>query len=486
MPTHCIRTSLRLAVVCIVTVTLLMLVAVFSRADSHSQLVVVSYAGWAELQGLAASGLQILNYQGGVLAAICDDQRIAALRQAGHAVHILDAPAVPSEYYLAYTLTPADLKAIPSLAAVYAYADGVHIVRASVGVAESLPMQGVDIVRLPASITLPRYRPPNARLATSSCVEVRTMLDQVSPALLTEHICHLQDRDTLPYCNEKGTRYSYATAELGEAAQYLYDQYTSFGLSVRFDPFLHNGTPMTNVVAELPGIGPGLPHIYVASAHYDSISEQPFDAAPGADDNASGVAAVLEAARILSEHGFPRTLRFIHFAGEEQGLLGSAHYAQGARERGEMIDGVINVDMIGFESVPPSDHIVELHAGTNPLSIALADALALSVQQYDLELAPQQITSQATWRSDHGSFWGQGFPAVLAIEDLDDFNPHYHSSDDTLAHVQSHMVVEFTKALVATLAQLACQANEPELTPTATSGPALFSLYLPLARPSLR
>jgi Zn-dependent M28 family amino/carboxypeptidase len=224
---------------------------------------------------------------------------------------------------------------------------------------------------------------------------------------------------------------------------------------VTYDPFSYAGHAMSNVVAELPGVGPNRDHIYIVCAHYDSTSKNPSSVAPGADDNASGSAAVLEAARILSQHRFNRTIRFVHFAGEEQGLIGSAHYAAAAAQRGDLIDGVINLDMIGYESVPPNDHIVEIHAGMDPASIGLADALVSNILEYELLLVPQTITSGATNRSDHASFWNQGYPAILGIEDFQDFSPYYHSASDTLANMQTSMMVEYTKASVATLAELA-------------------------------
>jgi len=341
---------------------------------------------------------------------------------------------------------------------------------------EALDAQGVEFARWADCISESGARPATAGLQASLAYSpgIQTMVDAVSPTLLVHHVCKLQDDDALAYCNELGTRYCLATAQLGEAAQYIYDQYTALGLSVTYDAFVCWDRPMTNVVAELPGVGPGSEHTYIICAHYDSISTRdsdPMVIAPGADDNASGSAAVLEAARILSQHRFPRTVRFVNFAGEEIGLKGSAHYAEQAFMRGDVIDGVINLDMIAYESVPPNDHIVEIHSGTEPASVALADALIQSVSQYDLLLAPEKITVGATRLSDHASFWDCGYPAILGIEDFDDFNPYYHTRNDTLANMRTEMMVEFTKASIATLAELASASvgvETPTVSPTAT------------------
>jgi hypothetical protein len=457
--------KMRLASVLATVLLLAALLVMATNAEVESRLVAVSYEGWEQLQELASWGLQIIHYQGEVLAALSHDEQIAQLRHAGFQVHVLDLAADPKVYYLAYPFPVADLAALSEVEAAYPYGKDAYIVKATPAQAETLAMHGVEIVKLPHSIVLPSPQPMLAGAQASLAYQpaVQTMVDAVSPTLLIHHVCTLQDSDTLTYCNELGTRYSHATAELDEAAQYIYSEYAALGLSVAYDPFVYS-TPMTNVVAELPGVGPGSDRIYILCAHYDSLSNVPYSIAPGADDNASGSAAVLEAARILSQYQFSHTLRFIHFAGEEQGMFGSVHYAAEAYQREDLIDGVINLDMIGYESVPPNDHIVEVHAGTNPASIALADALIDNAAEYSLHLAPQRITVGATSRSDHASFWNYGYAAILGIEDLQDFNPYYHSADDTLANMQTDMMVEYTKAAVATLAELALWQNRtPEL-----------------------
>jgi hypothetical protein len=443
------------------------------------RLISVPYQGLETLSQLASWGLQIINYQGDILAALASDAQIALLRRAGFQVNVLDWEAASEQYYLAYPAPGSTLDSLSWVEAVYPYGEEAHLIKATLAQAEALPARGVEIVKLPRAVILPR--PQTAWGQSQSYLEyspaVQDMVNAVSPTLLIHHVCKLQDNDSLPYCNEVGTRYSYATAKLNEAAQYLYNALAALGLSVNYMPFVYSSAPMTNVVAELPGNGPDDNHIYIICAHYDSISNDRYNVAPGADDNASGSAAVLEAARILSRHSFQHTVRFVLFAGEEQGLIGSAYYAAQAYAHGDLIDGVINLDMIGYESVPPNDHIVEIHAGTDLASVALADALIQNIAEYGVQLAPQKITSGATNRSDHASFWFFGYPAILGIEDFDDLNPYYHKTTDTLAHMVTALMVEFTKASVATLAELAVPIESA--TPTATPTPS-FKLYLPV------
>lgn len=207
-----------------------------------------------------------------------------------------------------------------------------------------------------------------------------------------------------------------------------------------------------NVVAALPGqTEPGKECLI--TAHYDNTSENPSNIAPGADDNASGTAAVLAAAHLLKDYGFNYTVKFVGFAGEEQGLVGSDVYAEKARLRGDTIIGVYNFDMIAWEG--NGDSVIELHSGTEASSQALADLMIGVINDYGLSLVPQKITTGATNRSDHASFWAQGYPAILGIEDFDDFNPYYHSTNDLISAFDLPYFTGFAKAGIASVATLA-------------------------------
>jgi hypothetical protein len=313
-------------------------------------------------------------------------------------------------------------------------------------------------------------RLPTEQLRLTYSPSVQSMIDVVSATLLSRTICRLQGTGQPAYCSESGTRNSYDMARLDAASRYLYHDLAALGLAVIYDPFEWASTPMTNVVAEQPGVGPEGRHTYILCAHYDSYSNDPNGAAPGADDDASGCAAVLEAARILSQRRFTHTLRFVLFAGEEEWMRGSEHYATEAAARRDWIDGVINLDMIGYESVPPNDHVVEIHAGTRPDSARLADALIQCISMYDLRLVPEKLTADALTYCDQAPFWERGYAGILCIEDSEDFNPHYHEASDTLANLQLPLVAEFTRAAVAVLAELASASGAPA---------AAFNQYLP-------
>ncbi len=465
---------------CLLAWTTFVLLAVLlteaAQAQEDAYPVSISCTGWEPLSAVADAGVLIVHYRGAAAAGPCDAQHVEWVRKLGYAVSVLGSPSElgghhSTEFFLG---VPAPLGAKETI--LVSSGNVAHSSKALRDQESRLDESGSATAGYPNSFRSPSVLPP---YSMSSATEDQTstilaMIREVSPSLLIHHVCKLQDSDLGPYCNEAGTRFSYSPEGLSEAAEYLREQYQAMGLNVSYEPFVFNGTVMTNVVGLLPGVGPDEDHVYILSAHYDSIArnsgQEASSPAPGADDNGSGCSAVVEAARVLSQHRFSRTLRFVHFAGEEQWLRGSAEYARRARERGDLIDGVINLDMIAYESDPPADHIVELHAGEMPDSIAIADVLIAVIAAYDLQLDPQLITSTATWRSDHASFWEQGYPAVLGIEDFDDLNPHYHSTGDTLSNMRPELMVEFSKAAVAAVAQLASMVEDTK--PCA--------LYLPL------
>jgi hypothetical protein len=234
-------------------------------------------------------------------------------------------------------------------------------------------------------------------------------------------------------------------------------------LVVRRHRFSHEGRSLENVEAELPGTG--LDGIVLVTAHMDSTgARQPgfraaLDPAPGADDDASGVAAVLAAADAIealdAALGVPRrTVRFVLFNAEEHGLVGSGAYARNQAADGVLIVAVFQMDMIGFDVAP--DRTFELHAGFTPSASVQARSLGLAHTIADLrpQVSPQLPAPQiypadgggdpAESRSDHYSFQMEGYAACLASEDLfpgpgsgapqEEPNPNYHLPTDTVVN----------------------------------------------------
>lgn len=249
-----------------------------------------------------------------------------------------------------------------------------------------------------------------------------------------------------PYTIE--TRHTYSGEPIQMATQYVGDHMVDLGLDVQYHEW--EGETYPNVIGQLTGeIYPE--EIMMITAHLDSTSNKSSTDAPGADDNASGSTAVLIAADILSQYTWDCTLRFAFWTGEEQGLRGSHAYAERAFGQDEIIRGVLNLDMIAWNSAG-SEPGIDLHSSKSvPGSIFLAETFSHVVNQYDLNLAPE-IIPNGTNLSDHASFWKYGFPAMLAIEDRSDFNPYYHSTNDRLPNLDIEYFTEFVRAAVGTFA----------------------------------
>ncbi|MBU0492623.1 MAG: Zn-dependent exopeptidase M28 [Chloroflexi bacterium] len=264
-------------------------------------------------------------------------------------------------------------------------------------------------------------------------------------------------------------RQTYKAEAITMATQYVYEQFTSLGLDTTYHSyvliadwgsgqrFLPRDNPrraVRNVIAEKPGrVDPT--RIYLLTAHMDSM---PIGVrAPGADDNASGSVAVLTAARLLAPHDFAYTIRFVLLTGEEQGLQGSAAYAADCAAQGQDIRGVINLDMIAYDSDP--DPIIDLYAvSAVPASQSLTLAFARVIDVYGLDLVPDQLRTPEDWgaySTDLASFDAQGFPTMLAIEDTDNFNSHYHTPGDRVNALNLDYYTNVTRAVIATIAHLA-------------------------------
>ncbi|MFO7675847.1 MAG: M20/M25/M40 family metallo-hydrolase [bacterium] len=176
--------------------------------------------------------------------------------------------------------------------------------------------------------------------------------------------------------------------------------------------------------------------------------------APGADDNASGTAAAVEACRVTQGYRFTHDLKFIAWTGEEFGLYGSKWYADTARARGDSILGVINFDMIGYADNTPED--LDLMAKiANPACEPFCDWFIAVADTYTTLPTNKQMMSD-NQNSDHGGFWNRGYLALTGIEDFWPTNPHYHTSHDSIGagYNDNGFCTEVTRAGVAAIALL--------------------------------
>ncbi|HUU05127.1 MAG TPA: M28 family metallopeptidase [Patescibacteria group bacterium] len=267
---------------------------------------------------------------------------------------------------------------------------------------------------------------------------------------------HLRS-DILTLQNFK-TRYA-STSQCEAAGDFILKRFREIGLAAASDPFTFESRYQSkNIVAVIPGkIAPE--RMVLACAHYDSTSTNPLLSAPGADDNASGTAAILELARILAKEQFNFSIALLCVSAEEWGLYGSAYYADRARRNGDKIIAVVNLDMIAY----PGDQQRVLDVIGNRQSEWLADLfIAVAQPHVGLRLA-KVINPSLTW-SDHSSFWDRGYAALCGIEDSD--NPYYHRTSDTLDTLDLGFAAEAVQASLAAVAALA----QPISTPAAPTG----------------
>lgn len=222
-----------------------------------------------------------------------------------------------------------------------------------------------------------------------------------------------------------GTRHSSQSNRFA-VARWIRDMYLGAGVAdARLDSFYTSGVGgQNNVVATIPGtVAPQ--YEIIVGGHYDSQSSNTA-VAPGADDNASGTAAAMEMARVLIQAGYaPRaTLRFMAYAAEEQGLLGSAAYAQKARDANRQIVLMQNYDMIGYRDQNQTDQDVRLvwYTGSE-----YETSLDSAMKRIYTTLTPVK-TTQYRNQSDSYSFWARGYKTIFNIEQ--DFSPFYHTPSD--------------------------------------------------------
>lgn len=210
-----------------------------------------------------------------------------------------------------------------------------------------------------------------------------------------------------------------------------------------------------NVIAELPG--ETIPEeIVIVCAHEDSISEDPMNNAPGADDNASGAAAVLAIAEQMAGKRFERTVRFIHFSAEELGLLGSTYYAHNARLQGDDIIGVLNMDMIGYMDTSSYDFDIDYTTtGAELQSFFFGCGGIYTPSSLSL------FYSQGSDGSDHAPFSDNGYQAIMTIEhENTQWNPYYHSTGDLPSTLDPQLIVYGTQLNLATAMELAGYLGE--------------------------
>jgi Zn-dependent M28 family amino/carboxypeptidase len=398
-----------------------------------------------------ASGLQEL--QSGWIASV-PATLLSRLQAAGVTLTVLDPAPGGANYFLVFSARAADDAALRTVGRVIPIEPDVTLVATPDGnprhkVPARLALAPLSLS--PPSLVRPQFETAGRPRAVPRAIS-EAALAAPDPRVAQAVGAVSRDRlaDTIRTLESYGSRYA-TTSGAAAAGNYLLDRFRQSGLPVEYDDFTFTTAnyPASNIVATLPG-RTSPEEVVVICAHYDSFSDQRPTVAPGADDNASGTAAVLEAARVLAAVPLDFTVKFIAFSAEEFGLYGSRHYAQEARARGERIVAVVNLDMIGFADALPED----LDVTGNSASEWLVNRLASAAATYtSLPIARKINASMRS--SDHAPFWDQGYSAVLCIEDDPLRNPYYHRVTDRLETLTMTFAESATRTAVALVADLA-------------------------------
>ena len=380
------------------------------------------------------------------LVALADGRELDLLRRNRVSLTILERDACGREVMIVETRSPGALAALREAGhAVAVEPETALFWTDRQDAAEAVPA-GLPRKVLPARSVL-RYVPLRPAAASTPAAAaapdpyIETIIAPVSSSDLSSTVLTLQSFQT---------RYA-STANCEAAGDAIYGAFAALGLDeVHFESFTFSGGYASrNVVAEKTGLTyPS--DVYIICAHYDSTSPSRLTLAPGADDNASGTAAVLEAARALALYDFDFTVRFIAFSAEEWGLYGSKAYAAAARAAGRRILGVVNLDMIAFADALPED----LSLIVNGSSGWLADLLLAAGANYGPVTGAKTVDPSIVY-SDHSPFWDNGYPALLAIEDYPLHNPYYHQTSDTLDKLNLDFFTASTRVAAGLLAELA-------------------------------
>jgi len=400
-----------------------------------------------DLKGISLNDLMaqvdVLQDLGSSAIAKVERDDLKNLDRLGITYEVLETDPSQKEYFLVYQRDFKKLQSVGFLGDVL-YADEARsLVRTDKENAVLIAELGFEIAKL----FMDPMRPVSEFSALSVDAftvhpEIQEMVDAVSQSNLEAIVQDLAD------AGGYGTRRS-NTSGGHWAAQYVYDTFVSYGIAdVSFHDF---DTNADNVVAVIPGAA--FPeNIFVLGGHYDSLAL--FSGSePGADDNASGTAAVMEAARIMSGYPFENTVVFITFASEEFGLFGSNAYARAASQRGDNIIGMLNVDMIGY--IAPGDTPdVDVIAGSG--SSGLRELAFWATQEYVPGFPAIEGTGMLGGTSDHVSFVYYGYPAIWFFEDVQ-YSPYIHTANDIvgLSLNSFELVTNCTKSILATLASLA-------------------------------
>jgi len=257
--------------------------------------------------------------------------------------------------------------------------------------------------------------------------------------------------------------------ELSQAADYVSAQFASFGYAPGRQEYVVDGVTCTNLEVELPGTSRA-EEIVIVGAHYDSVP-----GSPAANDNGSGIAAVLSLARAFAGSQTDRTLRFVAFVNEEKPYghtqqMGSWRYARRCRARGERVSAMLSLETIGYYSDEPGSQTYPTplswlypstgnfiafvgHAHYGSLVRKVVKAFRSS-EPFPSQGGALPAAFSDIGRSDHWPFWQEGYPALMVTDTANFRYPHYHQAEDTVDKLDLERTARVVRGLEAVVRAL--------------------------------
>lgn len=374
---------------------------------------------------------------------ISDDKGLSILNNNIIPYVILDIDPRPGHYFLAEKVSHLDINSLKSTIKILYYGTDYYLIK--IGSSDdllSLNMLGLELKHISFHPLVTKCElPPKRTLFRDTLIQA--MVNEVNYDTIINNVRRLQNFRT---------RYS-TTDSARSCANWIMSKFIAYGYdSVFLDTFSASYAP--NVVAIKYGMVHSPKSYVVACGHFDCTSQSPLSFAPGADDNGSGTAYVLELARILRNYLFEHSIYLIAFCGEEQGLIGSDYFASRAYQRNDTILGAINMDMFAY-TTPNRDTLTIINDTTYINNLWLAQLFSACADSYTT--LKKKIWTGRRPNSDHASFSRYGYYAIQGRENLSVSNPYYHTTGDTIGggYNADTMVFKGIKAGLATVATLA-------------------------------
>jgi hypothetical protein len=407
----------------------------------ENYLVKIPVANQTEINQLIRDGVPVIQEFSGEVIAKLDNNQMPILTGKNYAV--LDKIDNDQAYYLITGFNSFTAQQIRNQYNVIT--EGNPIEGAYLLIATSIDNVH-DLAQLPIMLTQIDFTPITLSATAPDYPEVF-----LNP-LITQMVASVSSDSVLSFVQRlQDFRSRYSTSDSNMAAvNWIQNKFIAYGCD---SVFTHSFS--TTYKPNIIGVKRGLTYpdniYYVIGGHLDAVSN-----CPGADDNASGTTAALEACRVMQDMNFEYSIRFIGFNAEEQGLIGSAAYALMARNAGDSILGVFNFDMIAYADITP-ENLEVIGKIANPNCSTFVNHIISSAATYVPELQTNRRMVTSLSGSDHHSFWQRGYVGFCGIEDYPLTNPYYHQPSDSIGSGFNSLsfCTNTIKAGVASLAGLA-------------------------------